>query len=549
MRLFAFLLRSSRGLVALSVVSAVVGGGVGVALIAIVHDELAREHATPGSALGLGFAALCVLAAATRAVAQAAMVRLGQRAVASLSVKICREILGLPLERFEALDPGKLVAVLTEDVVIVGNAVAGVPQVCLNAPVLVLCFAYVGWLSPVVMACGLAFAAVGVGVYVGLTNPALRRLSAARASQDALVNHFQTLIHGFRELKLDRGKSRAFLTRAIEPGADAVRRRVVEGQTLFALAEGWGVLVFFGFLGVLVFALPALARVDRPTLVGAVLVVMYVIGPLDVVITWLPTLGRAGVSLRRVEGLIPTLEGAADASHDSRLTLVESLDLKQITYDYPGDSGERGFALGPVDLSLRPGEIVILAGGNGGGKTTLVKVLTGLYRPAAGSVLLDGRPIGDDDRDAYRQLFSVVFADGHVFKAVYGVDGPECDAELKAGLLRMNLADRVTVQDGAFSTTKLSQGQRGRLALLTALAADRPVCVFDEWAANQDPHFKRAFYREILPSLRARGKAVLVISHDEEYYDAADRVVRLRDGLVAGVELGAVSLTGWNGDH
>jgi putative ATP-binding cassette transporter len=532
MSLLTFLLKTSRGVVALAVVSAAVSGAGGVALIGMVHAALSGEGPV-SPRLGWAFAGLCVVVAATRVITQSAMARIGQGAVMALCTRVCRSILALPLERFEAIDKGSLVAVLTEDVVIVANALAGVPQVCLNVPLLALCFAYAGWLSPVILVSGVLFATIAVGSYLALVSPAMGQLVAARAMQDGLVGHFRTLIDGFRELRQHRGRRLAFLTLGLEPAAASVRDRAVAGQTLFALAEGWGELGFFGFLGFLVFALPNLLTLDRAALAGAVLVVVYVMGPLDVLLTWVPILARARTSLGRINALIPDLDAAAeDNPAPAPRPLRESVCLEGVTFDYPGEAGDRGFALGPVDLTLRPGEVVILAGGNGSGKTTLLKVLTGLYTPKTGAVRLDGRLVVPDTLEDYRQLFSVLFADGHLFRHLYGLERPGIEDEASRWLDRMELTGRVHVDGDTYSTTDLSQGQRGRLALLTACLEGRPVCVFDEWAANQDPNFKRAYYREILPGLRASGKALLVISHDEDYYDVADRVVRLRDGRI-----------------
>ena len=167
------------------------------------------------------------------------MSRLGQGAVSALGTRVCRSVLALPLERFEAIDKGSLVAVLTEDVAIVAAALVGIPQICLNVPLLALCLAYVGWLSPTILVCGAFFAALAVGSYLMLISPAMGQLHKARAGRDTLVGHFRTLIDGFRELKQHRPRRSAFLTKGLEPAAAAVRDRAVAGQTLFALAEGW----------------------------------------------------------------------------------------------------------------------------------------------------------------------------------------------------------------------------------------------------------------------------------------------------------------------
>ncbi|MFY9571046.1 MAG: ABC transporter ATP-binding protein, partial [Blastocatellia bacterium] len=99
-------------------------------------------------------------------------------------------------------------------------------------------------------------------------------------------------------------------------------------------------------------------------------------------------------------------------------------------------------------------------------------------------------------------------------------------------LARLELDNKLEINDGVLSTTNLSQGQRKRLALLTAYMEDRAVYVFDEWAADQDPLFKRVFYYHLLPDLKARGKMVLVISHDDQYYHVADRIVKLEYGKI-----------------
>src|SRR5262249_30750117 len=176
----------------------------------------------------------------------------------------------------------------------------------------------------------------------------------------------------------------------------------------------------------LLFVVPRLGPTGRPTLVSAVLVVLYLMTPLDIILTWIPILGRARASLRKVQALIPTLEPHGHAAEGRpgpprHLPLHRSIQLEDVTFTYRDGRDRPGFRLGPVDLTLRPGEIVILAGGNGSGKTTLVKLISGLYRPDSGILRVDGRAIGDEDLEDYRQLISVVFSDGHLFPDVLGL--------------------------------------------------------------------------------------------------------------------------------
>jgi putative ATP-binding cassette transporter len=534
MDLIAFLLRASRGVVVLSVLAGLVGGITGVGLIALIQGELAGESVARADTAGT-FVGLCLVAAAARVIGQMSMARLGQRTAAELGLQIVRRTLELPLREFEAIDSSALLAVLTEDLAVIANAMVGLPHLCISVPIVIACLGYIGWLSPLTFACGVGFAALAIAVYVILSSPGVDQLRRAREGQDALVDHFRTLIDGFRELKLHRGRRASFLAESVEPTMASVRRDMVRGLGSFSVAEGWSQVAFFGFIGALLFGIPRLASVGRPTLISAVLVVLYLMAPLDSILTWLPIMGRARASLLKIQSLIPALEGhrgtgegrPATAAH---LAIRASVSLEAVTFAYDDVHGETAFVLGPVDLTLRRGEIIILAGGNGSGKTTLVKLISGLYEPREGILRLDGRVLHDGDREAYSQLVSVAFADGHLFPDFRGLGRSGLESRARDGLKDLGLADRVGVVGSSFSTTDLSQGQRRRLALLGALLEDRPILILDEWAANQDPAFKPYFYHSLLPELRCEGKAILVISHDEQHFDVGDRIFRLQDG-------------------
>jgi putative ATP-binding cassette transporter len=258
-------------------------------------------------------------------------------------------------------------------------------------------------------------------------------------------------------------------------------------------------------------------------------------GPLAGLLGSLSVFSRANVSLRKVEQL-----GLALSVHPSDNAVIshgrfasepfESLELLQVEHHYYREREDDNFKLGPIDLTLRPGELVFLIGGNGSGKSTLAKVITGLYPPAGGEIRLNGTAIGDDNRDDYRQCFSAVFSDYFLFERIVGAGGEDADRRARDYLERLHLNHKVSIRDGVFSTTQLSQGQRKRLALLCAYIEDRPFYLFDEWASDQDPLFKEVFYNELLPELRALRKAVLVITHDDRYFGTADRLIKLDYG-------------------
>jgi putative ATP-binding cassette transporter len=249
----------------------------------------------------------------------------------------------------------------------------------------------------------------------------------------------------------------------------------------------------------------------------------------------MPNLTRANVAIKKIDTITNSLDEQLliEAASDSEVKPSWNvLELSGIQHAYRRENEESEFILGPIDLSIRSGELLFITGGNGSGKTTLAKLLVGLYIPQQGEISLDGQTITNELRDNYRQLFSVVFSDFYLFENLLGVSDFNVETKAQDYLEKLQLDHRVQIKERKLSTLELSQGQRKRLALLTAYLEDRPIYVFDEWAADQDPQFKEVFYFELLPKLKAAGKTAIVISHDDRYYHVADRVVKLNYGLI-----------------
>ncbi|MCX6635946.1 MAG: ATP-binding cassette domain-containing protein, partial [Acidobacteria bacterium] len=170
-----------------------------------------------------------------------------------------------------------------------------------------------------------------------------------------------------------------------------------------------------------------------------------------------------------------------------------------------------------------------LGGGNGSGKTTLLKLFTALYQPMQGCIRVDGSEITAANVQSYRNLFSAIFSDFHLFDKLHGLRdiAPERVDDL---LRRMDISQKTAFRDGRFSNILLSTGQRKRLALVVSYLEDKPVYVFDEVAADQDPRFRGYFYETLLPELKRAGKTVVVVTHDDRYFHVADRVLGMDYG-------------------
>jgi putative pyoverdin transport system ATP-binding/permease protein len=365
---------------------------------------------------------------------------------------------------------------------------------------------------------------------------AFRHLHLAREEEDKLFRSFRALTEGIKELKLHRERRHAFFDENIQATTEVYQRHNVKAEVLFVAAQSWTHLLYFALIGLIVFAVPRVFSLDQAALTGYVITTLYLMGPLAGVLTSLSLFGRANVALQKVQAL-----GLSLAEQSKELCpegmpgtdrLFESLELRGVTHSYHSEQDDSQFVLGPIHLWFHPGEIVCLVGGNGSGKSTLAKLIAGLYLPEAGEIRLDGERITDANRDDYRQLFSAVFSDFYLFDNLLGLKTDDLDTKAGKYLRHLHLHHKVRVTNGRLSTTEVSQGQRKRLALLTAYLEDRPFYLFDEWAADQDPHFKSVFYTQLLPELKARGKTVLVVSHDEKYFNVADRVVKLDYGKI-----------------
>ena len=174
---------------------------------------------------------------------------------------------------------------------------------------------------------------------------------------------------------------------------------------------------------------------------------------------------------------------------------------------------------------------MFIIGGNGSGKTTLAKLLTGLYIPHDGEITVDGKPVANFQLGEY---FSTVFSDFHLFDKLYNIDlsGETKRDEAQRYLETLHLDGKIELTGDSFSTTDLSGGQRKRLALLKCYLEDCPVYLFDEVAADQDPEFRKFFYRELLPKMKEKGKIVIAITHDDHYFDVADKVIKMDMGKI-----------------
>jgi putative ATP-binding cassette transporter len=533
MKLLRSLFRHSRGLALLTGAAALLSGACNAGLIALVNTVLNNPDTTTAVVIW-SFAALGVGKVATNFVSQVLLARFSQGAIAHLRRELVRKILTVPLRRLEEIGTPRLMVALTEDVLMITQALLIIPTFAVNLAILLGGGVYLGWLSWKVLLCMAGFIVLGAIGYRLLIVSGFGHLHHAREAEDRLFGHFRALTEGIKELKLHRERRGKFLNDGVHTTTERFQHYNVAAEFRFIIAQSWGHLLFFTLVGLVLFVLPTIEQVSPAALTGYIVTTLYLMGPLAGVMGSLSTFGRANAAFEKIEKLglslaVHNTEECPLARPEQALEF-EQLELVGVTHSYHHEKDDSHFTLGPINLTFCPGELVFLVGGNGSGKSTLGKIITGLYPPEIGEVRLDGKVITSHNRDDYRQLFSCVFADFYLFEALLGLRMPDLDVHAQEYLAQLHLDHKVKVREGRLSTIDLSQGQRKRLALLTAYLEDRPFYLFDEWASDQDPHFKEVFYTQLLPELKARGKCVLVITHDDRYFHLADRVLKLDYG-------------------
>lgn len=534
-----FLLRRSRSLVLVMVGAGVASGLLSAGVLAIVNRALSRQ---PDAGIWWGLAFVLVVAGkiVTQVAAQLMLAKFSQDTMLELSLALCRKIVRAPYQMIERRGAASILVTLSDDVSSLSWAIQSIPQLAMNVAVALGCGVYLAWLSgPTFLAVVLATVVGAIG-YQWLHTRAFTIIYEARHARARLFQHFRSLTEGLKELLMHQGRQQEFVERELHAAADAYRRTNTTAATQYALAEAWTHVMFYSLVGGVIFFAPTLLTLSPESLVGYVVVMLYMMSPIWGIIGALPAVGRGQVALENIERLGVSLDETIEA--DSNVGAVwaagaatPSIELHSVMFHYDqGEEGQPGFALGPLTFTLAPGELLFLVGGNGSGKSTCVKLLAGLYSPSQGEIRLGGELVTDVNRKWYREHFAVVFSDFFLFDRLYGITGIDTDERARAFLALLAMEHKVEVNARTFSTTQLSQGQRKRLALVTAYLEDRPIYIFDEWAADQDPQYKEIFYRTLLPDLRARGKSIVVITHDDRYFHLGDRVMKLDEGkLVA----------------
>ena len=389
---------------------------------------------------------------------------------------------------------------------------------------------YIAWLSftSFLVIVGCIFFGASVHLYITKKGIDLNMAREFKRENDVILR-LNDLLDGFKEVKLSRVRA-GELESEFRVASAAVKKAKKNTHTMLSKDFIVGILTFYGAIGALIFLVPLISHAYTEVVTKVATATIFLIGPISSIVGGISLYTHANAAAQNVTDLEHDLNlSSGEIFSDKILEEFEMIELKDLYYRYEELDDDRTFEIGPINMSVKSGQTIFITGGNGSGKTTFIRLLTGLYYADKGGIYVDGKKLYKNKIDAYRNLFTSVFSDFHLFQQLYGTAD---DQIYKADewLANLEMTHKVKVEDKKFSTVDLSGGQRKRLALLSCVLENRPIYIFDEWAADQDPYFRKKFYEEILPSLKQKNETVIAITHDDKYFHMADLRFEMSDG-------------------
>lgn len=512
-------------IVLLSMVSACLSIGV----IAFIQYRLLDSELEIDQAIWQ-FSGLLVLLLVSATCAQVALHRLGHKFVYDKRCQLVKQLINTDIEQIESLGSAGILASLNTDIRNITIAFVTLPDMIYGLIVTLVALSYLIFLSPALFAVSaLVLVITGVVGYVLVTRIS-HHVRQVRDMEDKLYQDYQAIIQGSKELSLNPQRARRYFEDEFHLHAQGYRRHITWADTFNGFAANMANTMVLALIGLNFYLSLGVDWASFEVASAFALVILFIRMPLMAAVGALPGLVSANISMAKLDSLALNHDDAlpTTSSHTERF---RQLELRQVTYQYPSQGDESSFQVGPLDLSLSLGEVVFVIGGNGSGKSTFARLLTGLCRPHSGQIYMNGTQVEESSITQFRQQFSAVFSDFYLFPHLLDAQGNDADTTvINEWMQRLEMSDKVSVEKGRLADTRFSQGQRKRLALLLAIAEKRGCLLLDEWAADQDPRYRHTFYHQLLPLLKQRNVTVIAITHDDRYFSLADRILKMESG-------------------
>lgn len=532
MKIFSLFLKDSPFTFIIAILSGILSGTTITYLIKTIQNALQTEMAEPVFLI-VSFVGFWLGYGITSFLSVKTMTKLSENVVLDLRKMVSSKILSASFQSME-MEKNRLFTILTNDIATISNAINKLPNVITGASMIVGSVVYMAFISIELFLMFLLLLAVAFVFFKMPMNAYRGRMRESRDIQNRLFGYFEALIYGLKELSLSRNLRKSFKEDVLYPACEDQRDYNMTARVRLTFISKWGEMLLLMGLGVMLFLVWKLGVSSFKEYEQFLVVALFLIPGLQRVSNFLPNLGKIDIALEQINQAGFSLDQNAQTENE----LIEIrpkkgeplIRLEDITFSYFHADEKKFFQLGPISFDISKGEIVYLIGGNGSGKSTLAKVLCGLYTPESGKIHYSGNQINTENIDSYREAYAAIFFDFYLFDHLNHIKSDFWKAKAVEYLKLLELDKKVKIENDMLSTTSLSTGQRKRLALLISLLEDKQFYLFDEWAAGQDPYYKNIFYKRILPDMKAMGKTLFIVTHDEQYFDCADRILFLQEG-------------------
>jgi putative ATP-binding cassette transporter len=461
-------------------------------------------------------------------------IQMVEEAIFNTRSRLMRKVQQVELAFIETQGSNELYSRLTQSDTLVSQSIPQIIGAFQMFALMVFSLLYLGYVSVASFVITLLAIALGM-VYFLMQSQAIRAaLNTVKQKEESYFASISHLVNGFKEIKVNEQKAKDLLKGITAASHDAQLIKYEVGK-LEATIWGFGRLFIYALLPIMVFILPNLLHEQTQAIFKIVSTLLFLTGSVTALVNIIPILNRVNLAVEDIFALEATMDNAIARSQSipassSSFKGFDTLAINKMQFTYPSVNGA-SFSVGPFDEQIQRGELLFIIGGNGSGKSTFLKLLTGLYYPQEGCLLVDGTPVEAGNYADYRNLFSIIFTDFHLFDRFYGV--PDVDAQkVDTWLEKMQMQHKVEYKEGGFTSINLSTGQRKRLAFIAAMLEDKPILVIDEFAADQDPQFRQYFYETLLGEVKSMGKTIIAVTHDDHYFHVADRVWKMDEGRI-----------------
>lgn len=361
-----------------------------------------------------------------------------------------------------------------------------------------------------------------------------------RLLEENYFRNLEDLMSGHKEIKMSIPRSKniyeKFLYRNRREAKELSRTTSVKyGNNDLIASYSW----FIG-IGAILYIFPSAMGMKTDQMTSFVVTILYIIGPVSSLTSSISVFTQLKIAFNCLIDFDKDLNWVNDQKvekneTDWKGTSFNSVKFENVTYEYTlGKSQEKVFEFGPVDIDINRNEIIFITGSNGSGKSTFINLLSGLYQPKAGALYMNGIKVDGENSSYYRNQFAAIYTSAYLFNDNYNdFNLKDDERKINKYVEKMKLTDKIRIiNEKGIIDSKLSKGQQKRVAMIYALMEEKEVFIFDEWAAEQDPKFRIFFYTEFLPELKRDGKTVIAVTHDDEYYSYADRVIKFDYGKI-----------------